>query len=86
MDEQDVQKQPEAPEQREEYKYTAEVRAWETFSNVMRRHGVTLPEGDRTVTFTSKNLIDMKRMKEMRLIWSYSITKVVRTSQLIEQG
>jgi hypothetical protein len=68
------------------YEYTAHVRAWETFSNLINRYGVKLREGDRHVTFRSERRIDMKGMKEKRLLWSYTIAKIVVERELLEKG
>ena len=73
-------------EQSEGYEYTADVRAWETFRNILRGHGVNLREGDRKVTFTSERRLDMKGMKERGLLWSYAVAKVKRVKLLEEVG
>ncbi len=74
-------------EESEEYEYTADVRAWETFCNILRGYGVALLEGEgREVTFTSHKRIDMKGMKEKGLLWSYAVAKVKRVKELLEVG
>jgi hypothetical protein len=73
-------------EDRVDYEYTAHVRAWETFANVMRRHGVNLRQGERQVTFRTGKLIDMKRLKENRLVWSYTVAKIVVDRVVLEKG
>ena len=70
----------------DEYEYVADVRAWEAFSNMLRKHGVALREGDRRVTFRLEKLLDMKGMKERGLLWSYAIAKVRRVKELLEVG
>jgi hypothetical protein len=68
------------------FEYTVHVRAWETFRNLMRGHGISLREGGRQVTFLSEKRIDMKRMKEKGLLWSYVVAKVKRSIEIIETG
>jgi hypothetical protein len=68
------------------YEYTAHVRAWETFVNLINRYGVKLREGDRHVTFRSERRIDMKGMKEKRLLWSYTIARIVVEREFVEKG
>jgi hypothetical protein len=71
---------------RVDYEYVVNVRAWETFANVMRGYGVNLRQGDRQVTFRSGQRIDMKRMKEKGLVWSYTIAKIVVGKEVVEKG
>ncbi len=69
------------------YEYVADVRAWETFSNILRGYGVAIrEEGGRRVTFRSDKLIDMKRMKEDGVLWSYAVAKAKRVKELLEVG
>jgi hypothetical protein len=71
----------------EGFEYTVDVRAWETFNNIMRGHGVALREGgSRRVTFSSEQRIDMKSMKEKGLLWSYAVARVKRVKELLEVG
>jgi hypothetical protein len=72
--------------ERLDYEYTVHVRAWETFGNLMRGHGVSLREGDRNVTFSTEKRIDMKKLKERGLLWSYVIAKVRRSKEIVETG
>lgn len=72
--------------ERIDYEYTVHVRAWETFANLIDRYGVRLREGDRHVTFRSERRIDMKEMKEKRLLWSYTVAKVVVAKEVVEKG
>jgi hypothetical protein len=69
-----------------EYRYIVHVKAWETFVNMMRREGIIIPEGSHFVSFTSSNRIFMKGHKDNGLVWSYSIIKVARTEDVIEEG
>lgn len=74
-------------EEFEGYEYIADVRAWETFSNILRGYGVLLHEGaGRKVTFSSESRVDMKTFKEKGLLWSYAVAKVKRVKELIEVG
>jgi len=74
-------------EEADGYEYTADVKAWETFSNVLRRNGVELSEGrGRRVTFRSEKRLDMKGMKHKGLLWSYAVAKVKRVKELVEVG
>jgi hypothetical protein len=68
------------------YEYIADVKAWETFRNILRKHGVALREGERRVTFRTIRLLDMKGMKEKGLVWSYAVAKVKRVKELVEVG
>jgi hypothetical protein len=74
-------------EETEGYEYTADVIAWETFSNILRRYGMALHEGDgRRVTFSSKIRLDLKGMKEDGLLRSYAVANVKRVKELLEVG
>ena len=74
-------------EEIEGYEYTADVIAWETFSNILRRCGLALHEGDgRRVTFSSKIRLDLKGMKEDGLLRSYAWANVKRVKELLEVG
>lgn len=70
----------------DEYEYFVDVRAWETFSNQLRKVGISLREGTRKVTFRSGSRIDLKQMKAKGLVWSYTISKVVVGKELLETG
>jgi hypothetical protein len=75
-------------EELEGYEYVADVKAWETFTNVLRRaYGVTLREGGgRKVTFVSDKRIDMQGMKRKGMLRSYAVAKVKRVKELVEVG
>ena len=47
-----------------EYKHIVEVRARQSFSNIVRREGVTIPEDTIHVSFVTNKRIDMKRTKK----------------------
>lgn len=69
------------------FEYTVHVKAWETFRNLMRGYGVSLREGGGTqVTFGSEKRIDMRRMKEKGLLWSYAVAKIRKSKETIETG
>ncbi len=83
----DREASPVIEEEPDGYEYVADVRAWETFSNIMRGYGVALRDGaGRKVTFRSDKLIDMKGMKENGVLWSYAAAKVKRVKELLEVG
>ncbi len=71
-----------------EFKYIADVRAFETFRNVLRREGVAMPETGRVgnLSFTSSKRLDMRAYKERGLISSYSIIRVRKVEDVIEEG
>jgi hypothetical protein len=48
-----------------EYKYIVEVRARQSFSNIVRREGVTIPEDTIHVSFVTNKRIDMKSTKKI---------------------
>jgi hypothetical protein len=73
-------------ERSEEYEYTAEVKAFEAFRNVMRKEEIPLSEADRRVTFRSRKFLDMKTFKKMGLLWSYKIARVKTHREVIEEG
>ncbi len=77
---------PSIPDLGVEYRYIVHIKAWETFVNMMRREGIIIPEGSHFVSFTSMKRIFMKGHKENGLIWSYSIIRVARTEDVIEEG
>jgi hypothetical protein len=68
------------------FEYKVDVRAWETFCNIMRGYGISLREGDRILTFRSEIRVDMKRLKEKGLLWSYSVAKVIMRKEVVETG
>ncbi len=74
----------------EEYEYRIDPAAIETLINVLLKHGVDLRgnhyDGGEIVFFTTRSLIDLKKLKDLRIVRSYTITKVTRNRQTIEQG
>jgi len=70
-----------------EYKYIVHVRGLETFRNVMRQEGINIPETSNPhASLTSTKRLDMKSYKENGLVWSYSIIRVTRNEDVIEEG
>ena len=70
-----------------EYKYIVHVRGLETFRNVMRQEGINIAETSNPHTsFTSTKRLDMKSYKGNGLIWSYSMIRVTRNEDVIEEG
>lgn len=68
----------------QEFEYTVDVRALETFLNVMRRHGLQVVLSGHKGTFASNERLNMRRLKEMGLISSYEVMKVSRNKELVE--
>ena len=50
------------------------------------RQAIIIPEGSHFVSFTSTKRIYMKGHRDNGLVWSYSIIKVARTEDVIEEG
>jgi len=69
-----------------EYRYIVHVRALEAFGNRMRREGTIIPEGPAHVSFSTNKRLDMKELREDGLIWSYSIIRVTRAEDILEEG
>ena len=70
-----------------EFKYIAHVRAIETFRNILRGQGVSMPEtGGGNVSFVSTTRLNMKGYKERGLISSYSVIRVRRVEDVVEEG
>jgi hypothetical protein len=66
-----------------------EIKAAETFANLVLREGVELMDlalGDRRRVFTCDRLLDMRRLKTRGIIGSYKITRIVKTERTIEKG
>jgi hypothetical protein len=86
LDDQQLHKFTETPEGPDiEYRYIAHVRAIETFANVMDRLGISLPDKSSHVSFTSPKRLNMKIYRENKLIWSYSIIRVRKEEEVIEE-
>ncbi len=76
--------------QEQEYRYIVETVAAETFTNLMLREGIDVMRAQLASqpqrVFTCDRLLDMRVLKERGIISSYSIIKIVRTEELVEQG
>ncbi len=68
----------------QEFEYSVNIRALETFLNVMRRHGLQVALSGLRGTFTSNERLNMRRLKEIGLISSYEIVKVSKNRELVE--
>jgi hypothetical protein len=86
-----VEEQSNAPLQKgeaidTEFKYIVQVRAFETFRNTLRREGLAMPETVvNNLSFASSKRLDMKSYKARGLIWSYSIIRVRKVEDVIEE-
>ncbi len=69
-----------------EYEYVVHVKAMEAFANAMSRQGVPVPEQSAYVSFASPRRLDMKAYKAKGLIWSYSVIRVRKDGEVIEEG
>jgi hypothetical protein len=69
-----------------EYRYIVHIRAQETFANLMRREGIVIAEGPGHASFASTVRLPLREYKEDGLIWSYSIIRVRRDEEVIEEG
>jgi hypothetical protein len=74
---------PEAPDT--EYQYVVNVRAIETFVNTMSREGLALPQ-QSAISFRSRRLLNMRKLKERGILWSYSIIRVRTVEDVLEEG
>ena len=78
---------PSAEEQDgEEYEYTVNVSALETFRNHLEKNGVGVTEVGNKTVFTAWKRLNMKALKERGTIRSYSIVRLRRHKQLVEEG
>jgi hypothetical protein len=70
----------------DEYEYSVLPVAIETFTNLMRREGVVVAwEGNRIV-FTTNRLLNMRQLKDVGIIRSYVIVRLVRKDEVVEKG
>jgi hypothetical protein len=70
-----------------EFKYIASIRAFETFRNQVRQEGISIPEtGGGHISFSSGKRLNMRAYKARGLVWSYSIIRVRKLEDLIEEG
>ncbi len=68
------------------YRYKVDVAARETFVNILERWGIGRVQGEDKVEFTSPKLLDMKALKEKRIIKSYKIETLSEGSEPFENG
>ncbi len=68
------------------YEYSVEPAAAETVTNLMRREGITVGFDGSMMVFTGDRLLDMRKLKARGVIRSYTITKLVRSYQVVEEG
>lgn len=69
-----------------EYRYIVHIRALETLTNLLRREGISIPEGSMHVSFPANTRLNMKALKDMGLIWSYSVIRVRKDEEIVEEG
>jgi hypothetical protein len=69
-----------------EYRYIVQISAFESFRNIARREGIVIPESSTYASFTTPKRLDMRGYKQRGLIWSYSVIKVRRHEEIIEEG
>ena len=74
------------PAREDEYAYTVVPAASETFRNLMLREGITTAWDSKRITFTSDKLLNMRRLKERGIIKSYTISKLSRKGETVEEG
>jgi hypothetical protein len=69
-----------------EFKYIVHIRAFETFRNTLRREGIAMPEAlASNLSFASFKRFNMREYQARGLIWSYSIIRVRRVEDVIEE-
>ncbi len=69
-----------------EYRYIVHVKALEAFANLMRREGIAIQEDTTHVSFVSARRLDAKEYKRRGLIWSYSVIRVRKEEDVMEEG
>ena len=74
------------PAKKDEYAYTVVPAALETFRNLMFREGIITAWDDKRITFTSEKLLNLRRLKERGIIKSYTISKLSRKGETVEEG
>jgi len=71
----------------DEFEYHVHVRAKEAFINSLRNEGINLPQTDaEDLSFSSEKLIDMKTYKKRGMVWSYTVARLHKTKEIIEEG
>jgi hypothetical protein len=74
------------PAREDEYAYTVVPAALETFRNLMLREGIVTVWENKRITFASDKLLNMRRLKEIGIIKSYTISKLSRKRETVEEG
>lgn len=73
-----------------EYQYFVHAKELGTFADLIRKEGVPIPRSRKSLTphmvFSSPKRLDMRIYKDDGLIWSYSIVKLKKSDQIVEQG
>jgi hypothetical protein len=69
-----------------QYQYVVNIRAIETFVNLMAREGLNIPERSSSVSFTLPRRLNMKVLKERGVLYSYSVIRVRRVEDVVEEG
>jgi hypothetical protein len=68
-----------------QYQYIVNIRAIETFVNLMAREGINL-ERSSNASFTLPRRLNMRVLKERGVLYSYSVIRVRRVEDVIEEG
>jgi hypothetical protein len=68
-----------------QYLYIVNIRAVETFVNLMAREGINM-ERSSNASFTLPRRLNMKVLKERGVFYSYSVIRVRRVEDVIEEG
>jgi hypothetical protein len=67
------------------YQYIVSIRAIETFVNLMAREGINI-ERSSNASFTLPRRLNMRALKERGVLYSYSVIRVRRVEDVIEEG
>jgi hypothetical protein len=68
-----------------QYQYIVNIRAIETFVNLMAREGINI-ERSSSASFTLPRRLNMRVLKERGVLYSYSVIRVRRVEDIIEEG
>lgn len=77
---------PNTKSKQDEYEYRVEPLAVETLTNLLRLEGVITVWDGTWIVFTSNRLLNMRRLKGLGIIRSYTILKVLQKNEIIEEG
>jgi hypothetical protein len=81
-----VEHREKSPVKEDEYAYMVVPAALETFRNLMLREGIITAWDNKRITFTSEKLLNLRRCKERGIIKSYTISKLSRKGETVEEG